>query len=175
MVQRYNQVIAGWLGKYRDAIQRGEVRVFAVDECHLKGGDICGYGWGNRQERREVEVANYRDSQTYFGAVDCISGELLISATKTANGNSTIEFIERLRALSQGARIVIVWDGASYHRSQQLRDFLAQLNQGEDWQVHCLRFAPYAPQENPIENLWGQAKHKLRQMHQRCESDRNFV
>ena len=169
-MQQYNQRIADWLGAYRDAIQSGNVRVFAVDECHLKGGDICGYGWGNRQERREVEVANYRDSQTYFGAVDCISGELLISAAETANGDSTIEFIERLRAVSQGARIVIVWDGASYHRSQQLRDFLAHLNQGEDWQIHCLRFPPYAPQENPIENLWGQAKHRLRQMHQKCRS-----
>ena len=154
-MQQYNQRIANWLGAYRDAIQAGDVRVFAVDECHLKGGDICGYGWGNRQERREVEVANYRASQTYFGAVDCISGELLISAADTANGDSTIEFIERLRAVSQGARIVIVWDGASYHRSQQLRDFLALLNQGEDWQIHCLRFAPYAPQETRLKTCGG--------------------
>ena len=71
-------MIADWLGEYRDAIQAGEVCVFAVDECHLKGGGICGYGWGHWHEHRQVEVANYRDSQTYFEAVDCISGERLI-------------------------------------------------------------------------------------------------
>ncbi|MEO0941894.1 MAG: transposase [Cyanobacteria bacterium J06642_12] len=129
---------------------------------------MCGYVWDNRQQRREVEVANYRESQTYFGAVDCVTGELFLWATDNANGEGTIEFIERLRAWCQGARIVLVWDGAGYHRSQQLRDFLAQLNQADEWQVHCLRFAPYAPQENPIENLWEQANRRLRQMHQRC-------
>ncbi len=39
-----------------------------LDECHVCAGDICGYGWGDRLKRREVEVDNYRDSQTYYGA-----------------------------------------------------------------------------------------------------------
>ena len=30
--------------------------------------------------------------------------------------------------------------------------------------------APYAPQENPIENVWGQLKQMLRQMHFLCRS-----
>ena len=51
-----------------------------------------------------------------------------------------------------------------------IRDFLAQINQGGDWRVHCLRFAPYAPKENPIENVWGQLKQTLRQMYLRCRS-----
>ena len=117
-------MIAEWLAKYRNAIEIGEIRVFAIDECHLKGGDICGYGWGNRQERREVEVENYRDSQTYFGAVNCLNGEVVLAAAERANSDSTIDFIQQLQALSQGARIVLVWDGASYHRSHQLRAFL---------------------------------------------------
>ncbi len=169
-MQQHNQIIADWLAKYRNAIEMGEIKVFAIDECHLKGGDICGYGWGNRQERRQVDVENYRDSQTYFGAVDCLNGEVVLAAAERANSDSTIDFIQKLQTLSQGARIVLVWDGASYHRSHQLRAFLAQVNQGDEWKVHCLRFPPYAPQENPIENLWGQAKQLLRQMHQRCRS-----
>ncbi len=163
-------MIADWLAVHQVELQTGRIRVFAVDECHLKGGDICGYGWGNRHQRREVEVSNYRDSQTYFGAVDCLNGDCVVSAAKTANSASTIDFIQRLQAHCNGARIVLVWDGASYHRSQELREFLAQINPEDDWVVHCLRFAPYAPQENPIENLWGQAKQLLRQMHTRCSS-----
>ena len=163
-------MIADWLAGHQEDIQTGQVRVFVVDECHLKGGDICGYGWGNRQERRQVEVSNYRDSQTYFGAVDCLNGDFVMSVAKTANSASTIDFIQRVQAHCDGARFVLVWDGASYHRSQELREFLTHINQGDDWVVNCLRFAPYAPQENPIENLWGQAKQLLRQMHQRCTS-----
>ena len=76
----------------------------------------------------------------------------------------------------------------SHHRSEKFRDFLAQINQGDDWRVHCLRFAPQrmradrrrsddwqafglrAPKENPIENVWRQLKQTLRQMYLRCRS-----
>lgn len=163
-------MISDWLEHNHEQIQNGKIRVFAVDECHVCAGDICGYGWGDRKQRREVDVDNYRDSQTYYGALDCISGEVILSPHKTANSSSTIDFIKHLQAKSQDAKIVLVWDGASYHRSQEFRDFLAKVNIDQQWNVHCLRFAPYAPSENPIENIWGQAKKVLQQMHQRCRS-----
>ena len=59
--------------KHAEEIQAGNIKVFALDECHAKASDICSYGWANRQERFEVEMDNYRDSQTYFGALDCLS------------------------------------------------------------------------------------------------------
>ena len=170
MVQNQNQTIARWLQEHLTDIQEGKIKVLAVDECHLLAGDICGRGWGNRQHRREVEMDNYRASQTYYGALDCISGEMFLSSCSTANSSSTIEFVKQIQAQNPGVRLVLVWDGASYHRSQEFRDFLAQVNQKGNWQIHCLRFAPYAPQENPIENVWGQAKQLLRQLHQRCRS-----
>ena len=163
-------MIADWLREHSKDISVGKIRVLALDECHLQGGDICGRGWGDRQRRREVEMDNYRASQTYYGAIDCISGEMFLSTSRTANSTSTIEFVQQIQAQNPGVKLVLVWDGASYHRSQEFRDFLAQVNQGDDWQIHCLRFAPYAPQENPIENIWGQAKQLLRQLAQRCRS-----
>ena len=163
-------MIADWLKAHQEDICEGKIRVLALDECHAQAGDICGYGWGDSQQRREVTVDNYRDSQTYYGALDCISGEIFLRPYQTANSSSTIEFIKHLQAQNLGVKLVLLWDEASYHRSQEFRDFLAQVNQGEDWQVHCLRFAPYAPEENPIENIWGQAKQLLRQLHQRCRS-----
>lgn len=163
-------MISDWLEHNREEIQNGKIRVFAVDECHVCAGDICGYGWGDRKERREVDVDNYRDSQTYYGALDCVSGEVILSAYKTANSSSTIDFIQHLQSRNEGAQIVLVWDGASYHRSQEFRDFLSQVNTDQQWNLHCLRFAAYAPSENPIENIWGQAKKVLQQMHQRCRS-----
>lgn len=168
MVQEHNQIITEWLRIHEQEINEGKLRVLAVDECHVQAGEICGYGWGNRQQRREVNVKNYRDSQTYYGALDCLSGELILLPAQTANTASTIKFIEHLQAQDPKAKLALIWDGASYHRSQELREFLAQVNQEDNWQVHCLRFAPHAPAENPIENIWGQLKHLLRQMHQKC-------
>jgi putative transposase len=162
--------IRHWLEAHQADIESGKIRVYALDECHAQGGDICGYLWADRQERGEILVDNYRDSQTYFGALDCVNQEMTLSAAKTANSESTIEFVKRLKAKSGDAKLVLIWDGASYHRSKDFRQYLEQVNEGDDWQIHCLRLAPYAPETNPIENIWGQAKQMLRQMHHRCQS-----
>ncbi len=42
-----------------------------------------------------------------------------------AKGNSDlkIEFLQFLQAQSPGQRLVVVWDGASYHRSEQMQQY----------------------------------------------------
>jgi hypothetical protein len=44
MVRKHNQMIADWLLEHSAEINQGKIRVLVEDECHLKGGDICGYG-----------------------------------------------------------------------------------------------------------------------------------
>ena len=153
-------------------INLGNLAVFVLDECHLMGGDICGYGWGDRKERRTVDVKNYRDRQTYYGAVDLITQELLIQKAKTADGTETVNFVKYLQTQRPNSRLLIIWDGASYHRGEEFQNYLAQVNQESIaiWQVHCQRFAPYAPEENPIENIWSQVKNFLKKFHRFCKS-----
>ena len=74
--------------------------------------------------------------------MNCLTGEMILRSYKSANTSSTIEFVKELQSQDPEAKIVLIWDGASHHRSQEFRDFLAQTNQGEEWNVHCLRFAP---------------------------------
>ena len=180
-------MIDDWLNEHIEQIAKGKIKVFVEDECHLKGGDICpkgyrfayGYGWGDRQERLETPVKNYRDSQTYYGAMNCLTGEMILRSYSIANSSSTIEFVKELQSQDPEAKIALIWDGASHHRSREFRNFLAQTNRGQEWNVHCLRFArqrvagvppvvataevaPYAPEENPIENVWRQLKQMLR-------------
>ncbi len=71
------------------------------------------------------------------------------------------------------ARIAIIWDGASYHRSQELKDYLQSLNTECEplfWQLTCIRFAPNAPEQNPVEDVWLQAKRFLREFYHLCDS-----
>jgi transposase len=61
--------------------------------------------------------------------------------------------------------LILIWDGASYHRSAKLREFLAQLNSElpeDEWKITCVRLAPNAPQQNPVEDIWLQAKQFVR-------------
>ena len=144
-----------------------------IDECHLMSGDICGYGWGDCKERRTVDVLNYRDRQTYYGAVDLVSQELLLMKAKTTDGTQTVNFVKYLQSQRPNSRLILIWDGASYHRGQEFQNYLAQVNnQLEDnlRQIHCQRFAPYAPSENPIENIWSQVKNFLKRFYRFCKS-----
>ncbi|MBW4490982.1 MAG: transposase [Trichocoleus desertorum ATA4-8-CV12] len=89
------------------------------------------------------------------------------------NSEGTIAFLQYLLSQYPHSRIALVWDGASYHRSQEVREYLEALNQGldeSDWKITCLRFAPNDPKQNPIEDIWLQAKRFIREYYHLCQS-----
>jgi transposase len=138
-----------------------------MDECHLMGGDVIGYIWGSQGERIEVPVVNERDRQTYYGAVDLLSKRLLVKAQASGNTSCTIAYPKFLQQQFPKQRLLVLWDGASYHRAQEIQAFLAEVNQGlaeSQWKIHCVRFAPNDPTQNPIEDVWLQAKTWLRHL-----------
>ena len=112
----------------RAEIETGELVVFMVDECHLLWGDICGYVWGKTSERVSIPVVNARYKQTYFGALDYKTKEFITYASEKGDSKNTINFLEYLRSQRPLSKVLIIWDGASYHRSQQIQDYLDSLN-----------------------------------------------
>ena len=101
------------------------------------------------------------------------TGEFLVIAYPKGNCDHTIEFLQYLQSQSPGQRLIVIWDGASYHRSGQNWQYLEQVNVGKvepDWQLYCLRFAPNAPQQNPVEDIWLQALTYVRQRYYQCPS-----
>ncbi len=63
-------------------------------------------------------------------------------------------FLEHLRREIAGG-MVIIWDGAPMHRSQVIREFLAN---GAAQRLHLERLPAYAPELNPGEGVWQQLK-----------------
>jgi transposase len=50
---------------------------------------------------------------------------------------------------------LVIWDGATTHRSKIVRDFVAEQND----RLTLERLPGYAPELNPVEYLWGHWKH----------------
>ncbi len=147
--------------------------MFFQDECHLLWGDVCGYGWGKTDQRIEVPIVNQRHKQTYYGAVDLYTGQCLVQALEKGNSEATIRFLEYLLAQCPNSRIALLWDGATYHRSQAVKAYLTSVNQGleeKDWKITCIRFAPNDPKQNPSEDVWLQAKRFIREYYPLCKS-----
>lgn len=128
---------------------------------------------GKTHLRIEVPIVNEPEKQTYFGALDYYHQEFLIQAAPKANSESTISFLKFLQRQRPGQRIAILWDGATYHRSQELKQHLQSLNAGLDessWQVTCIRFTPNAPEQTPVEDVWLQGKRFVREFYHLCHS-----
>ena len=91
-----------------------------------------------------MPVGNVRYKQTYFGALDYKTKEFFIYKAKKANSETTIGFLKYLQSLRPQAKILIIWDGASYYRSGQIKEYLDSLNaelEKEQWLITCERFA----------------------------------
>jgi transposase len=173
LVKKKREEIQEFLSQNSAEIEAGRLSVFFVDECHLLGGDVCGYVWGRTDVRIEIPVKNIKDRQTYYGALDAKTKEFIVHEHPVGNSSNTVKFIQDLQAQRPGQRIALIWDGAKYHKSDEIKQFLASVNQEqapEQWQITLILFAPNAPEQNPVEDVWLQAKNFLRKFWPLCKS-----
>ena len=175
LVKKKRQEIQNFLAQNQAEIESGRLIVFFVDECHLLWGDVCGYVWGKTDIRIEIPIKNQKDKQTYYGALNYQTQEFIVKEYSAGNGENTVNFMKDLQFQFPGQRIVVIWDGASYHKSNQVKEFLTSVNDGCDtsqWQFTCIVFAHNSPEQNPTEDVWLQAKNFLRKCWHLCKSFR---
>jgi transposase len=65
-------------------------------------------------------------------------------------GEDVVRFLDHLLRHISG-KVLVLWDGASIHRCQAVKDYLAE---GAAARIHLERFPSYAPELNPDEGIW---------------------
>jgi transposase len=166
--QKKNQEIAQLLESRRAEIESGKLVVYIIDECHLLWNDICGYLWNLMKNPVKIPLANPKERQTYYGALNLLTREFILVPYSQGNGENTVNFVKKLQEKNPDTKTLLIWDGAAYHREGEMKKFLAQENYDltpEKWQITCCLFAPYSPQENPVEAIWLQLKTLLRRFY----------
>lgn len=86
-----------------------------------------------------------------YAAVDVLSGELDSLILPQINTPCMQLFIDEVAQRHADKRIVMVLDGASWHRSHDLR--LPD-------NLRLLSLPPYAPELNPVEHVWDELREK---------------
>ena len=144
--------LTSYFAKNRPQILSGERIILFVDECHLLWKNICGYAWGPIGRPLSTPISNGKQKQTYYGALNLMTGQLLLKALPKGDTEATINFLDFLRTNFPGHQLTLIWDGATYHRSDLFRDYLDTLNHGlspDQWPVTCIQLKQYGATPNP--------------------------
>ena len=83
-------------------------------------------------------------------------GRLLLQIRERAfRGPAVVDFLRHLLRQLPGP-LLVVWDGATIHRAQPVKEFLAQ---GAAARLQLEQLPGYAPELNPDEGIWNYLKH----------------
>lgn len=93
-------------------------------------------------------------------------GRLFTHIQDTAfRGPAIVAFLRQLLRQVAG-KLLVIWDGASIHHGQAVKDFLTT---GAAGRLHLERLPGYAPDLNPDEDVWNLLKR--RELKNRCCQD----
>jgi transposase len=133
--------------------------VVAADEVRIDQEAIIRKAWYTKGTKTKLKVNRERAAQSYIGFLSQTTGQCELLRMPWQNGPKIIQALRAFHAGHPGKKIVIVWDNAAWHRSKELRALLGPGNQFEN--IHLIWMPPYAPDHNPIEHVWKNAKETI--------------
>ena len=131
--------------------QRDHHLLVYVDEAHLHQDADLGYGWAERGQRFFVASSSPGLSArvSFYGLYLYNEGQVrLWPYPRANNGEHTIEVLRRLRAEVPERKLIVLWDGAPYHRAQAVREAARTLD------IELMPLPGYSPDLMPVEALW---------------------
>ena len=133
--------------------------VYAADEVRLDQEAITRRAWLPIGARTILKVDRQVKAQSYIGLLNLASGEVSLHRMAWQNSEEVLQALERFLALRPDRKIAIIWDNAGFHKSKAIRAALTKGGLLEN--VHLIPMPPYAPDHNPIEHVWGDAKKNI--------------
>ena len=133
-----------------DGAQRDRHRLVYLDEAHIHQDVDLGHGWGVRGQRFHVASSSPGLSAklSFYGLYLYNEGQVRLWPYPRANGEHTIDVLRRLRAEMPDGTLIVIWDGAPYHRAKAVWAAAASLN------ITLAPLPGYSPDLMPVEALW---------------------
>ncbi len=121
-----------------------------LDEAHIHQDTDLGHGWCARGERLWVASSSPGLSArvSFYGLYLYNEGQVRLWPYPRANSEHTIEVLRRLRAEVPDRELILLWDGAPYHRAKAVREVAYELG------IELVPLPGYSPDLMPVEALW---------------------
>jgi transposase len=133
-----------------DGAQHDRHLLVYVDEAHIHQDADLGYGWAERGQRFWVASSSPGLSArvSFYGLYLYNEGQVRLWPFPRANGDHTIAVLRRLRAAFPNEALIVLWDGAPYHRAKAVREIARTLD------ITLMPLPGYSPDLMPVEALW---------------------
>ncbi len=133
-----------------EGAQRDRHLLVYLDEAHIHQDADLGYGWGERSRRFHVASSSPGLSAkvSFYGLYLYNEGQVRLWPYPCANGEHTIDVLRRLRTEVPDRKLLVVWDGAPYHRAKAVREVACELG------ITLMPLPGYSPDLMPVEALW---------------------
>ena len=141
-----------------DGAGRDRHQLVYWDEAHIHQDVDLGHGWGERGKRFFVASSSPGLSAKLsfsgkplgltYGLYFYNEGQVRIWPYPRANGEHTIDVLHRLRAELPDRKLIVIWDGAPYHRAKAVWAEAASLG------IELAPLPGYSPDLMPVEALW---------------------
>lgn len=140
----------GQLHPLLDDAQRDRHHLVYLDEAHIHQDVDLGHGWGVRGQRFYVASSSpgLAAKVSFYGLYLYNEGQVRIWPYARANGEHTIDVLRRLRAEIPHGTLIVIWDGAPYHRAKVVWSVAASLG------ITLVPLPGYSPDLMPVEPLW---------------------
>jgi transposase len=144
------EAFIGQIGALLDGARDEQHALVYLDEAHIHQDVDLGYGWGERGQRFHVASSSPGLSAkvSFYGLYLYNEGQARIWPYQRGNGENTIDVLRRLRAEIPEGKLIVIWDGAPYHRAKAVWAAAASLD------IHIEPLPGYSPDLMPVEPLW---------------------
>ncbi len=135
-----------------EEVCQNETILLYIDEAHIHRDLDLGYTWAPKGQPvyRKSECPPLSDRINWYGVYNFTDGQCFIWNEGNCNTEHTIAFLERVADWlgDTDHPIVIIWDGAPWHRAASVRGRAHELG------FQIIPLPGYSPDLNPIEGLW---------------------
>jgi transposase len=131
----------------------GRTVIFA-DEAGFYPLPFVARTWAPRGQTPVLRAPLTHDHLSVISGVTADGRLFTHMQAESFRGPTIVAFLRQLVRQIPG-KLLVVWDGASIHRAQPVKDFLAA---GAAARLHLVQLPAYAPDLNPDEGVWNHLK-----------------
>lgn len=151
--ERDEQEVKEWREKTRPivekALQDKNTIILTEDEMLLSTQTTTQKIWLPQGDYPKIEVSNKRENRSIYGFLNIKTGQEHSFKAERQTMFHTKNKLEQIRQIYPNKKLLLLWDGAGWHRGSVAQEFIKQ-----DKRIEVLYFPRYSPEENPQEHVW---------------------